>query len=274
MLKYGPLLVVWWTILYSTPTIAAESAKESAIKIALIIDDMGNHKDRGIQALKLPGAVTYAFLPQTPHTWNLASEAHRRNKEIMLHLPMESNHNNPLGRGALTLDMPKAQFLNTLRRNISSVPYLSGVNNHMGSLLTRDPTAMRWLMSVLKRKKLYFIDSRTTSATMAQRVAQRHLIPNGRRDIFLDNLPRKADIRKQWLKLLDTAQTQGRAIGIGHPYPATLEVLQDELPKLQRQGVKLVPVSQIIARRTLWHVSSSPSPKGVKNSKRSASQIY
>ncbi|MBT3053446.1 MAG: divergent polysaccharide deacetylase family protein [Candidatus Thiodiazotropha sp. (ex Codakia orbicularis)] len=252
-----------------------DTASPNPVKIALIIDDLGNQKDAGERALALPGAVTYSFLPQTPFAWQLASKAHASNKEVMLHQPMESDNGNPLGNGALTLTMSREHFIHTLQRNIASVPYVAGVNNHMGSLLTRDPTAMRWLMSELRASGLYFIDSRTTDATVAERVAGKNLIAASRRHVFLDNIQEEVEIRRQLEQLLLKARSQGHAIGIAHPYPQTLSVLQEELPKLKRQGVELVPVSELInSGRPLWHAYSSPLPKDAKSSKQSPSQIY
>ncbi|MES9833425.1 MAG: divergent polysaccharide deacetylase family protein [Candidatus Thiodiazotropha sp. DIVDIV] len=274
-------MVKWYRLIgflvavVASPTLQAELLLNQPIKIAVIIDDLGNQKQAGERALELPGPVTYAFLPQTPFTWQLATMASEQNKEVMLHLPMESDLGNRLGEGALTLGMPKPHFLETLKRNIASVPYLMGVNNHMGSLLTRDPTAMRWLMSELRRQGLYFVDSRTTEATVAQRVARSNMIANARRDVFLDNVPDEKLIRKQFQKLVDLARERGSAIGIGHPYAATISVLREALPKLKQQGIELVPVSELLSHRRLeWHVSSSPSLKDVKSSKPSPSPIF
>ncbi|MET0029308.1 MAG: divergent polysaccharide deacetylase family protein [Candidatus Thiodiazotropha sp.] len=273
MLKTLFKIACW--MLLAGAVCAAEQEVGRGIRIGLIIDDLGNQKALGEQLVALPGPVTLAFLPQTPFAWHLATLANEQGKEIMLHLPMESDNGLPLGRGALTLEMPRERFLRTLRRNLSSVPYLSGVNNHMGSLLTRDPTAMRWLMGELRREGLYFIDSRTTDMTVAERVADIQQIPNSRRDIFLDNTPDEDAIWRQLQKLVALARNKGSAIGIGHPYPATIKVLQEALPALARQGIELVPVSEIVfSGRTTWHASSSPSPKAVKSLKLSPSQIF
>ncbi len=244
-------------------------------RISLIIDDMGNQQRMGERALALPGALTYSFLPQTPFAWRLASKAHELDKEVMLHQPMESDTGNRLGLGGLTLSMSRAQFTRTLKRNLASIPYVAGVNNHMGSLLTRDPTAMRWLMSELRGDGFYFIDSRTTDATVAERIASSNLISSSRRHVFLDNTQRAEDIRSQLRELIQKARTQGGAIGIAHPYPQTLAVLQEELPRLEQQGIELVPVSELVnTGRPLWHAYSSPSPKDAKSSKPSPSPIY
>ena len=127
--------------------------------IALIIDDMGNHASHGEHALSLDGRVTYAFLPHTPHARRLAERAHREGKEVMLHLPMDSHDGNQLGPGALTLHMTERAFKRTLNANIEAIPHVAGLNNHMGSLLTRHPGAMAWLMQVLdQRPGMFFID--------------------------------------------------------------------------------------------------------------------
>ncbi len=269
-LRSGILLLLWlasWICPAETPP--------APVRIAIIIDDMGYRKEAGEQALALPGALTYAFLPQTPYAWQQATRAHELHREVMLHLPMESDLGNPLGAGALTLAMPREEFLRTLRHNLDSVPYVAGVNNHMGSLLTRDPTAMRWLMGGLREADLFFIDSRTTDATVAERVAQDHLVASARRNVFLDYIQGRDVVREQLQTLVETARRQGSAIGIGHPYPETLAVLAEELPKLQAEGIELVPASTLTnPGRALWHASSSPLPKAVKNSKPSPSPIY
>jgi polysaccharide deacetylase 2 family uncharacterized protein YibQ len=263
------LLTPWWCL-------AGEQAgDETPVRIALIIDDMGNRKEAGEQALALPGVVTYAFLPQTPYAWEQATRAHELEREVMLHLPMESELGNRLGAGALTLSMSRNELVATLKRDLASVPFVAGVNNHMGSLLTRDPTAMRWLMGSLREAGLFFIDSRTTVATVAQQVAQDNLVATGRRHVFLDYIRNGAVVREQLKTLVKTARRQGGAIGIAHPYPETLAVLAQELPKLEAEGIELVPASTLTtAGRTLWHASSSPLPKAVKSSKPSPSPIY
>ena len=260
----GLLCLLYATLVLADP--AVDTVLQSPARIALIIDDLGNQEAAGEQALALPGAVTYSFLPQTPFARRQASMAHSLQKEVMLHLPMESDQGNPLGAGALTLDMSQAKVLETLQRDLDSVPFVSGINNHMGSLLTRDPTAMRWLMTGLRERELFFIDSRTTDGTVAERVARANLIATSRRHVFLDNVQDAASVKARLMELIETARRQGEAIGIAHPYPETLAVLAEELPKLKAEGIELVPASALTYPRSeLWHASSSPLPKGVKN---------
>jgi polysaccharide deacetylase 2 family uncharacterized protein YibQ len=239
--------------------------------IAVIIDDMGNHGGWGDAALQLPGAVTYAFLPYTPHAHRLALEAHEKGKEVMLHLPMQSHEGNPLGPGALTLHMTEQAFKRTLDENLQSIPNVKGLNNHMGSLLTRHPGAMAWLMQGIKtHPELFFIDSRTTLATVGQQMATEYEIPSASRDVFLDNDRDPVAIARQFDQLIKRAQRQGYAIGIGHPYPETAKVLKQKLQELSPLGIRLIPASEMVEyqrSRNPWPASSSPLPKVVKNSK-------
>ena len=232
--------------------------------IALIIDDLGNQRVPGRHAVFLPGPVACAFLPDGPFTRELAQQAYTRNKEVMLHLPMQATGTlqNEQAAGVLTLDMTHRQYLSTLERDLAAVPHVSGLNNHMGSLLTRHPGNMTWLMQALQdRGSLFFIDSRTTSATVARRMAYEHGIPSSERNVFLDNDPDVPAIRRQFRRLVAIAQRDGTALAIGHPYPATLEVLNEELRRLGQSGVRLVPVAQLIEmqkdRQLAWQTSLS-----------------
>lgn len=237
--------------------------------ISIIIDDIGN--DSGRPFLDLPGKLTYAILPHTPYATHFAQLAHQQGREILLHLPMQAEGDHPLGPGGVTVEMDENSFRHSIRDSLHAIPYLSGVNNHMGSLLTRNKERMAWVMEELQRHgNLFFIDSATTRHTIAQQTARQHLLPNSRRDIFLDTSQEIESIRHQFELLLNTAKTRGTALAIGHPYPNTLRVLTEFLPHLHDHGIQLVPVSELITRQQWrngksWHVSSSPSPPAVKN---------
>lgn len=240
--------------------------------ISIIIDDLGRDLPAGLRAVRLPGAVACAFLPRSPHTRRLALAAHSHNKEVLLHLPMQPVELRPLDAGGLTLDMTQRELVQALEQDLASVPHVSGVNNHMGSLLTRHPGHMLWLMQALNRHgDLFFVDSRTTSATVALQVAAENHVPGIERDVFLDNRREPEAIRDRFAELLAKARARGFAVGIGHPYPATLEVLEHLLPTLEQERVRLVPIAETLELRQRrvesWRASWSPSPKGVKNSR-------
>jgi polysaccharide deacetylase 2 family uncharacterized protein YibQ len=215
--------------------------------IAIIMDDMGNQLPDGQRAVALPGAMTYAFLPHTPYAGRLAELAHAQDKEVMLHLPMDANKGNPLGPGGLTQQMTSIQVKSTLAESLQAVPHAVGVNNHMGSLLTQDQEAMGRLMQGLQEHgNLYFIDSRTSVMTVAERIAREHGLPANSRDVFLDHVREPEAIRAEFQRLIRIALNHGRAVAIGHPHPETLQVLTEELARLDEYGVRLVFVSQLI----------------------------
>jgi len=249
-------------------TTAATAAPPS---IAIILDDMGYERSRGEAALALPAGVTYSFLPHAPHTRELASLAQRQGREIMLHLPMQAMSGRAIDAGGLHMDMLETQFLDTLQQDLAAVPGAVGVNNHMGSLLTRHPGAMAWLMHGLaEHGGLYYVDSRTHRATVAEQQARNQGLPASRRDVFLDHDVTPEAITAQFRRLLRKARRKGSAIAIGHPYPETVAVLARELSRLEQAGVVLRPVSAVIEqqrRQSTWQASSSPSQTVAKNSK-------
>lgn len=243
--------------------LASAASQAGQPLVAIIIDDMGTQGGLGKRAVNLPGPVVYAFLPHTPHTVGLAELAHRQGKQVMLHLPMQAMEGNALGPGGITLHMTRGQFREAFRRNLQAVPHVTGVNNHMGSLLTRHPGLMAWLMEEIREQgDLFFVDSRTTKHTVAERVAQESAVPVVRRHVFLDHHTGEAAIDAEVDRLVALAHRQGYAVAIGHPRPDTLAVLERRLPQLEREGVRLVTVSELIAsmhrkEEELWRASLS-----------------
>ena len=216
--------------------------------IAIIIDDIGNQYKEGKRAVSLPGPVAYAVLPHTPYGPTLARDANSLGKEVMLHQPLQATRNNHLlGHGAITLDHSAEELHETLRGNLGTVPFVVGVNNHMGSLLTRHPGHMRWLMEALKQDgSLFFVDSVTTGRSIAFGVAEEHGIPSIRRDVFLDSDQDSQAIAVQFERLKQHARRNRFAVGIGHPFPETLQVLEKELPRLSALGYRLVSIQRMI----------------------------
>jgi len=216
--------------------------------ITIIIDDIGFYLGRGHRALQLPGDLTYAILPHARHGRELAEMAHTLGKEVILHLPMQPEHNRRVDEGALSQIQTRQQFLGTLREDLRRIPYIRGVNNHMGSLLTQQNRQMHWLMQELSlHEGLYFIDSRTTPKSVGYQQAQRQGLASLRRNVFLDNDIDTAAINRQFIKLLSIARLRGTAVAIGHPYLQTLAYLENILPALPLLGIRLLPASELIA---------------------------
>jgi hypothetical protein len=239
--------------------------------IALIIDDLGDSLGEGRRVARLPGPVACAILPHTAHGRRIAEEARAHRKEVMLHLPMQPSTEAEPGPGQLDDSMPALEVKYTLDDDLASLPHVVGINNHMGSHLTQDRGAMHKLMQAIRaRGNLFFIDSRTSPRSVAATVAHEFDIPVATRDVFLDNDRQPAAIEAQFDELIRLAQQHGAAIGIGHPYPETLAVLERRLKTLTTQRIQLVPVSAMLKRSTehvAWPTSLSPSLTAPKSSK-------
>lgn len=230
---------------------ASGDAPPVSAYIAIIIDDMGYKQKHDQRALTLPGRITYAFLPYTPQAPRLAKKAHTRGNEVMLHLPMQSIEPVTIGPGALTQNLNREEFKISVLKSILSIPHVKGVNNHMGSLITSQQTQMDWLMEELARTNLFFVDSRTTSKTVAQQTARKFKVANTQRNIFLDHEPDRLAIELQFERLITIARKSGAAVAIGHPIPATMDVLEEKIPQLKAAGIQLIPVSELIHKQYL-----------------------
>lgn len=227
------------------------AALASGPAVAIIIDDIGDREADGRRAVELDGPVALAFLPHAPYTESLANAAHAAGKEVVLHLPLQATNGKDPGPGAIVLDTGEAEFARIFAEDLASVPHVAGVNNHMGSLLTRHPGHMAWLMrAIAERRSLFFVDSYTAVESVALSFADEAGVPAARRDVFLDTDPAEAAIEEQFDRLVEVAAAQGTAIAIGHPYPTTLAVLERRMPELAARGITVVPVTDIIRRRT------------------------
>lgn len=240
--------------LTALPLSASESDPESTGSsmpptIAIIIDDMGHNLQEGERLAQMDQPLTLAFLPYRRYTVPLAKLAHKQQKEIMLHAPMANTRNFELGPGGLTSDMDERRIATTLRRALQSIPYVQGVNNHMGSLLTQKLQTMDWVMQELRQYPIYFVDSRTIASSVAGDVARAYQIPSLSRDVFLDHEQTEEFVDRQFKLLIKRARENGSAIGIGHPHKVTVDYLEKHLPELDAQGVAIATISGLWAIR-------------------------
>ena len=219
----------------------------SGPRLAIILDDIAS--DRGavdsIFALHYP--LTLSVLPNHPQSAEIAREAHRRGYQIMLHLPMESVVNEVAEPQELHPGMTSTQIASELNGMLGGVPFVAGVNNHQGSLATADPQLMAELMPMLRSRHLFFIDSRTTAATVAYDSARAAGVPTAFRNVpFLDDVRDVAAIRRQLDLAAKDAREKGEAIAIGHPHSETLHALSEFLPRAESQGIHLVHASDLV----------------------------
>lgn len=220
--------------------------------VAIIIDDLGYEMDVAEKFLSLEGPLTYAILPLSPFHREIAERAHSRGAQVMLHLPMEPREypKSDPGPGALLSEMSADERIGLLKAHIDSIPHISGVNNHMGSKMSEDSAQMNQLLSIIKKRRLFYIDSLTSSKSRSLSSARLFQVPFARRDVFLDHEQTPEFIRSQFNRLVAVAHEKGRAVGIGHPYPITYQVLEEMLPEV-RKKVRLVHASEIVSDKDL-----------------------
>lgn len=230
------------------PPISRTKPVTDGIPVAIIIDDVGyDYKiASGFLALDVP--LTFSLLPKGSSNHRIIDQALKKNMEIMLHLPMEpANYPkvNP-GPGALLSSMGPDELIAQLNDNLDSVPSARGVNNHMGSKLTASSEQMRQIFTILKKRNLFFIDSRTSVHTRCRPSAELLHLPFAERDVFIDHEQTPAFVRKQLRLLIARARRQGFAIGIAHPHLVTLKVLKEMLPEING-AVSLTYASEVVA---------------------------
>lgn len=221
--------------------------------LTIIIDDIGNNTQSGESVIALNGPVNVAIIPGTPFAKTLAEKAHQSNKEVLLHMPMSGLSKSYTTENMLQPHMARQEFEKTVADNLNAVPYVVGINNHMGSEMTQYYPQMRWLMQALYDRNMYFIDSRTTVDTQALQAAKDSGIASDRRHVFLDNDINEAAINKQFDYAVNTAHENGFAIAIGHPNTTTIKVLKKRLKTLSKEGVTLVSASHYLALRQAKH---------------------
>ena len=192
--------------------------------------------------------VAGAVLPQLPGSAAAALALARSGKDVLLHLPMEPRGAPSArpGPGVVLVSQSDAEIRATLAADLDSVPRASGVNNHMGSLATADRRVMRVVAGELARRRLFFVDSRTTDQTVAAETAAEAGVPCASRRVFLDDVQTERAIEGALDDLVAKAKAEGAAIAIGHPHPATLAVLERELPRIAKRGVRLVRISELV----------------------------
>jgi uncharacterized protein len=232
----------------TAPTASPRQGETNAsARLAIILDDLGNDRAAADAIFALPYPLTISVLPHHAHSVDIAEEAHRRGYEVMLHLPMQSVGNEMPEAQELHPGMPAEDIPVLFEQMMQSVPNASGVNNHQGSQATADSALMDELMPILQKWNLFYVDSRTTAATVAYDTAQRFGVRSGFRNVpFLDDVPEVSAVRKQLELALRGAKVKGEAIAIAHPHPATLQALSEILPQAQARGVHLVYASDLV----------------------------
>lgn len=260
---YGPELMDIETIVASIPeetestqpTVTKVAPKYAPIipdgtpKIAIIIDDMGVSHGNSLRTIDLNAPLTLAFLPYAEGLSKMTEQASDAGHELMIHMPMQAM-TNPVSLGPIAIKsgMDKAEIRENMQAAFKTFEGYEGLNNHMGSKVTQDKQAMSEVMKALKKRDLFFVDSRTISSSIAAETAREYGLPVAVRDVFLDHEETPEFVMGALRKLEKVAVRKGHAIAIGHPKRVTIEGLQAWLPDAQSRGFEIVHVSELLER--------------------------
>lgn len=216
--------------------------------IVLVIDDMGLDRRRSARAVSLPAPLTLSYLPYASELPAQTAAAHAAGHELLVHVPMEpdSAAEDP-GPHALRISGSERAMVGELDWMLGRFDGYVGINNHMGSRLTRDPERMATVLTEIKRRGLLFLDSRTTAQTVAADTARHMDVPIAERDVFLDATETPQSVRAQLSELEARARTKGYAIAIGHPRDVTLAALERWIPEARAAGFAFAPLTAVIA---------------------------
>jgi polysaccharide deacetylase 2 family uncharacterized protein YibQ len=222
-------------------------APRRAAEVVLILDDVGFDRQPLAEAMRIDPNVNFSVLPNARNATTFANALHARGFEVLCHLPMEPEGFPRVSPGpnAVLTTMTSGEIAETTRADVAAVPHARGVNNHMGSRATADPRVMSTVLASLP-KGMYFIDSRTTSESVAASTARAMNVKTASRSIFLDDVPQDAAIRTQLQALATAAEEKGMAVGIGHMYPSTIRVLTADAPRLRERGIRFVRASEVV----------------------------
>ncbi|MFH1547830.1 MAG: divergent polysaccharide deacetylase family protein [Candidatus Omnitrophota bacterium] len=222
-------------------------SKDNIPKISIIIDDMGYGREIEKEILKLSYPLTISILPHQNASQKIAELAHELGFEVLLHQPLQSIYTNRNTiQGLITEGMNKEEIKSTFMQNLKTVPYAVGVNNHEGSKGMGQEEIISELLDIIKKEEMFFVNSVTTSNPSAKKIALAKGLKYLQRDIFLDNEKDEEYIAQQIDELISQALSNGQAIGIAHPGRATLNALKKALPKIEAEGIKIVPVSELL----------------------------
>jgi len=229
----------------STPRINQSSIKAYA---AIIIDDMGADKIMARQLLDLDIPVSFSVLPSLKYTQEIAETVFNEGQALLLHIPMEAINHEKMHSNLtwIRVGMKEQTITDILDSLFHEIKYARGANNHTGSRLTAHKKEMDIVLTYMKKKGYFFVDSRTTTKTVAYNLAQAKQIPSAKRDVFFDNEDSIKAITHEFERFVKLALTNGKAIGIGHPKQNTLTVLKKFIPLFKEKMIMIVPVTDLL----------------------------
>ncbi len=224
--------------------------ERKAGKIAIIIDDFGYHNNNTTEKfVNFEYPITLSIIPGQKYSSKMLEAAKNSDKPYMIHLPMEAIEEKVEdSEFTITTDMPDSVIADRVQKAIGELPGAVGINNHMGSKATADARVMGIVFKQLKSNGKFFMDSRTTTESVVSDMAAKYSVRSAVNDGFLERKRNEDElyIKGKLAAIAKIAKRRGKAIVIGHPYDETIKVLIEEIPKLEKKGFQIVPITEMI----------------------------
>lgn len=223
------------------------------LKLAIVIDDVGSNNKGLPKLMSMNRPLTLAILPKHEETRKTAELVHKKGYQVFLHVPMEPEIGKAswLGEGAIVSTMSPNEAAEQLKEDLEDVPYVIGMNNHMGSKITKRKDLMLEILKIAKSRNLIYLDSRTTMDTVAPELARELKMPILERSVFLDDVNSFAHIQKRLHEAVDLVKKKGSAVVIGHVGlygDTTSNALAETVPWIEEQGIQLVFASELVKK--------------------------
>lgn len=227
--------------------IAKKPKKLGSGKLAIIVDDCGYDTETVTKMAGLRQDISFAIIPSREYSVDALNIIRHSGKQAMLHLPME-----PLDKAQMSekktvlVSMTDKEIKDFTKAAIEQLPGIDGVNNHQGSRATADERVMKAALSVIKSKKLFFVDSNTQPKTIAYKTAQNMGVKTAINRAFLDGQADVAYIKNRMRQAGEAAIKNGSYIAICHARPKTVIALTEMVDELEAMGVEFVFVSKLL----------------------------
>ncbi len=215
--------------------------------IALVITNAGLSERHGQLLEELPAAISIAYSPYPQHIRDMATSLHNKGHEMWLSAPMEPPnfpYADPGDKALLTTLKPK-ELQSRLRWLMQRLPAVGLVSDVSEKFTHYQPT-LETVYTELRQKQWLFLRSQPDNNAASLQASAATQYPVLHADSLLDSTITTDHIQQQLAKLEARAKDRGFAIGVGRPYPPTLETIERWSRNLAAKGFVLAPLSAVM----------------------------
>ncbi len=251
-----PILLILAVVIIVSIIILYKAPVKPEGQVAFVIDDWGYSLNNIDALFQIERPITLAILPHLRYSKDISDRVRKQSQryDVILHIPLESKSGKSAEHDTIRRNMKKEKALSILRDDIESIPGIIGVSNHQGSRATENKEIMKIILEELKKKDLFFLDSRTTPVSVCGNISRKIGLKYAERSVFLDLAPIKEEkqnrayIKRQIKELINIAKARGSAIAIGHDKKLTLEVIKESIIDIEKENIKIVPLKKLVRK--------------------------